>query len=71
MKKNFYKLAMLVTVIGALTVSCQKETPAPDARSQSGTSTGKISSGGGTTASTPSNPYDGSQSPGGCHQGHK
>ena len=71
MKKNFYKIAMLVIVTGIMTVSCQKETPAPEARNQSGNSTGKVASGGGTTASTPATSYEGSQNPGGCQGGHK
>jgi len=68
MKKNFYKLAMLALVCGLVTTSCQKETPAPEARTPtSGTSTKVV--GGSSETSEPSAPSQGSSNSG-C-PGHK
>ena len=68
MKKSFYKIAMLVIVSGLITVSCKKETPAPEAKAPVNASNSKVI--GGSESSAPSTPYQDTHSPGGC-PGHK
>ena len=67
MKKNFYKIAMLVLVVGLSLTSCKKDNIAPTAKKQNPTNS-KTS--GDVGSSTPATSYQQTVPPTGC-PGHK
>jgi hypothetical protein len=69
MKKNFYKIAMLLLVSGLLTVGCKKEKTSPTTQGQTTSVTAKPS--GQAESSTPDAPAANAPAPPGGCPGHK